>query len=229
MVTLLTPPSEFLLDERVFMSLGILKVAASLEAVGETVEHLDLSGVENFMDVVAEYTQSARKDTVYGLTATTPQMPSASKIATFLRPFGKVILGGPHATLVNAAAKREAEPGRATVARDGLLRDFDAVVAGDGELAIGQAIRECGLIDADDPKSPLWQTSADFEISPLPARHLVDVKSYHYEVDGEPALSMISQLGCPFECGFCGGRLSPMLRRIRTRTSPYASPILWTN
>ena len=219
MVTLITPPSEFLLDERVFMSLGILKVAASLEAVGEKVNHLDLSGVENFMDVVAEYAQNADKGTVYGLTATTPQMPSASKIAAFLKPFGKVILGGPHATLVNAAAKRETVEGRATLARNLLLGQFDSVVAGDGELAIGLAIRDTGLIDADDHKSSLWQTSADFEISPLPARHLVDVKSYHYEVDGEPALSMISQLGCPFECGFCGGRLSPMLRRIRTRTS----------
>lgn len=207
------------MDERVFMSLGILKVAAALEATGEKVEHLDLSGVENFMDAVAEYAQSAPKGTVYGLTATTPQMPSATKIAAFLRPFGKVILGGPHATLVNAAAKRESERGRATIARERLLCEFDSVVAGDGELAIGHAIRDTGLIDADDPKSPLWQTSADFEISPLPARHLVDVASYHYEVDGEAALSMISQLGCPFECGFCGGRLSPMLRRIRTRTT----------
>ena len=31
-VCLITPPSSFLLDERVFVSLGILKVAASLEA-----------------------------------------------------------------------------------------------------------------------------------------------------------------------------------------------------
>src|SRR5271155_1502927 len=115
-VCLITPPSEFLLDERVFMSLGILKVAASLEAVGEKVEHLDLSGVENFMDVVAEYAQSAKKGTVYGLTATTPQMTSATRIASYLRPCGKVTLGGPHATLVNAAAKRETDPGRATKA-----------------------------------------------------------------------------------------------------------------
>ena len=41
--------------------------------------------------------------------------------------------------------------------------------------------------------------------------------SYHYTIDGVAATSMISQLGCPFECGFCGGRFSPMLRRIRTR------------
>src|SRR5277367_2590711 len=119
MITLITPPSEFLLDERVFMSLGILKVAASLEAVGEKVEHLDLSGVENFLDVVTEYALTAKKGTVYGLTATTPQMPSATKIASYLRPFGKVILGGPHATLVNAAAKRESDTGLATIARDG--------------------------------------------------------------------------------------------------------------
>lgn len=30
---------------------------------------------------------------------------------------------------------------------------------------------------------------------------------------------MIAQLGCPFGCGFCGGRMSPFLRRIRMRTS----------
>src|SRR2546426_961130 len=30
---------------------------------------------------------------------------------------------------------------------------------------------------------------------------------------------MIAQLGCPFGCGFCGGRMSPFLRRVRMRTS----------
>src|SRR5215469_12481915 len=49
-VCLIIPPSPFLLDERVFMSLGILKVAASVEARGGYVEVLDLSGYANFID-----------------------------------------------------------------------------------------------------------------------------------------------------------------------------------
>ena len=42
---------------------------------------------------------------------------------------------------------------------------------------------------------------------------------YRYEVDGVRALSMIAQLGCPFSCGFCGGRESAFLRRVRNRLS----------
>jgi radical SAM superfamily enzyme YgiQ (UPF0313 family) len=218
MITLITPPSEFLLDERVFMNLGILKVGASLEQAGVAVDHLDLSGVKNYMDVVADYATTHTPD-CYALTATTPQMPSTSRIAAFLKPVAKVILGGPHATLVNAAARKEVPPGRASRALADLLASFDAVVAGDGERAIFRAINETGLIDADDPKSALWQTPADFNNSPWPARHLVDVDSYHYTVDGERALSLVAQLGCVYGCGYCGGRSSPSFRRMRRRST----------
>ena len=47
-ICLIIPPSLFLLDERVFMTLGILKVASVLERAGIAVEMLDLSGVENY-------------------------------------------------------------------------------------------------------------------------------------------------------------------------------------
>ena len=200
------------------MSLGILKVAAALEAAGVEVQHLDLSGVENYLDVVEHYA-ATHAPSCYALTATTPQMPSALRIAALLKPKAKTILGGPHPTLVNAAARKEVPAGRACRAMGELLLAFDAVVAGDGERAIFAALKETGLIDADNPKSEMWQTSADFNESPWPARHLVDVASYHYTVDGERALSLVGQLGCPFECAFCGGRLSSMLRRIRTRSS----------
>src|ERR1700752_2863625 len=53
----------------------------------------------------------------------------------------------------------------------------------------------------------------------MPGRHLVDVDSYNYTIEGERSLSLIAQLGCPFSCGFCGGRESPMLRRVRMRTT----------
>jgi radical SAM superfamily enzyme YgiQ (UPF0313 family) len=54
---------------------------------------------------------------------------------------------------------------------------------------------------------------------PIPARHLVDVDSYHYEIEGRRSISLIAQLGCPFQCTFCSGRNSPFLRKIRSRSS----------
>ncbi len=211
-ICLVTPPSPFLLDQRVFCSLGILKVGAVLEQQGFTVDHLDLTGVSNYEDAAKAYPHS---DALFALTATTPQMPAAIAVKEALGG-SRVVLGGPHATLVNAAAKKGSE--RARVMLLELLRIFGTVVAGDGEKAIFTAIHQKGLIDADDPKSILWNTSKDFTESPWPARHLVDMGSYHYTVDGKNAISLVGQLGCPMHCNFCGGRNSPMLRQIRKRT-----------
>lgn len=222
-ISLIIPPSAFLLDERVFMTLGILRIAAVLERAGYEVEVLDLSGISNYIDAVVDHSL-ASKARVFGVTATTPQLPYTVEIADAIkgvRSDARVVLGGPHITLVNAAMKKEKIPGRAHKAMSKLGNIFDVLVAGDGEIAIFSAIAENPprLIDADDPKSPLFLTNSGLEDLPLPARHLVDADSYHYQVDGHRAYSLIAQLGCPFECGFCGGRSSPMLRRIRTRSS----------
>jgi len=228
-VCLVIAPSGFLLDERVFMSLGILRVAAVLEQRGVPVELLDLSGIENYEEVVRLHAMQSAA-TQFGITATTPQMPAAVKVAEAIKsvkPTAMTILGGPHITLVNSAVKREQRSGidgRATAALATLKKTFDVLVAGDGETAIFLALElglsECPtLIDADEPKSSLFLTSQALTKLPFPARHLIDVDSYHYAIDGRRALSLIAQLGCPFECGFCGGRSSPMLRKVRTRTS----------
>ena len=225
-VCLIIPPSIFLLDERVFMTLGILKIAAVLERSGITVEMVDLSGVENYEDAIRSHA-AASDAKIFGLTATTPQMLAVGRIQQVLRatrPDARLILGGPHVTLVHAAAKKEharGEPGRAARALAQLAGRFDVLVAGDGEAAIFRALEDDApaLIDADDPKSELFLDSARLTQLPFPARHLVDVDSYHYSIEGVRALSLIAQLGCPFECGFCGGRLSPSLRRVRMRTT----------
>ena len=225
-VCLITPPSIFLLDERVFMNIGILRVAAVLEDAGWNVEMLDLSGVSNFEDAARDHATSS--DAVhFGITATTPQLPAATKIARAIksaRPRPRVILGGPHATLVNAARKREAKegrPGRAHRAFDRLREEFDCIVAGDGEEAVHFALQNHWppFVDADEPDSPLFLTSKRLTELPMPARHLVDVDSYRYTIEGHRATSLIAQLGCPYGCGFCAGRDSPFLRRIRTRTT----------
>ena len=83
-ICLVIPPSVFLLDERVFMPLGVLKVAAVLEQAGATVEVLDFSGVANYEEALRSPHQTPRAD-CYGITATTPQMPAATKIDAAIR------------------------------------------------------------------------------------------------------------------------------------------------
>src|SRR5205823_6212395 len=97
----------------------------------------------------------------------------------------------------------------------------DVLVAGDGERAMLAAIaaETPGLVDGDSPDGGYFLSNTDYEALPLPARHLVDMRSYRYAIDGVPATSLIAQLGCPFGCGFCGGRNTNMLRRIRTRSA----------
>lgn len=228
-VTLVIPPSAFLLDERVFMSLGLLKVAAVLEKKGYAVEVVDLSGVENFEEVMRLHTKQTSSQ-IFGLTATTPQLPAAVRIVNVIKkinPKAKTILGGPHITLVAAAFKRERikkiTEGRAKIAFDTLQNQFDVLIAGDGENAIVSALENPthSFVDADDPKTSFFLKNQNLSELPFPARHLVDVDSYRYTIDGVRALSLIAQLGCPFECGFCGGRYSPFLRRTRMRPTQH--------
>jgi len=225
-VLLITPPSIFLLDERVFMSLGILKVAAVLEKNGFPVEFLDLSGIENFVEVTGIQAQSSSSKFA-AITMTTPQLPAAVKIAEKIRasrPDMRLIAGGPHITLVHSAVKLEKKMGRVGRAHHALEKlesIFDVLVSGDGEASVFEALASDApkIIDADVPKGGLFMTNEDYEATPYPARHLVDVASYKYSIEGFPATSLIAQLGCPFGCGFCGGRNSNMLRRIRTRST----------
>ena len=225
-VLLITPPSLFLLDERVFMSLGILKIGAVLEKAGRHVEMLDLSGIDNYLDALDAHLRVTQAAAV-AVTTTTPQLPAATLIAEHvraLRPDLRLIVGGPHATLVHAAYKLEVKRGkqwRAHRALDRLLDLFDVVVSGDGEAAIFDALSTGAprVIDADDLASGMFMSNEDYDASPWPARHLVDVDSYRYNIEGHRAVSIVAQLGCPYACGFCGGRNTKMLRKIRMRTT----------
>jgi anaerobic magnesium-protoporphyrin IX monomethyl ester cyclase len=225
-VCLITPPSIFLLDERVFVNLGILKVAAVLENAQYPLEMVDLSGIENYEEALRDHIRLSPAS-IYGITSTTPQMPAAAKIARVIRqekPQARIILGGPHVTLVHSAFKKESLEGfhgRATTAMDRILNLVNVAVIGDGEESIFEALTENPpqIVDANDRSSKFFLNNQKLEALPFPARHLVDMKSYRYQIENHQATSLIAQLGCPFECGFCGGRQSPMLRVIRTRSS----------
>lgn len=206
-VCLINPPSSFLLDDLVFPPLGILRIAACLEGAGHEVEVINLAGRDPILPL-------GIKADSYGITATSPQMPAVMRILPQIQ--GHTILGGAHPTMVAAAAKRGSVRGGYLLSH--LLSKFSCVVAGDGELAILPALHAYSLLDADDPKSPYYVKDQDS--LPLPSRHLLNLSSYNYRIDGKRATSIVTQLGCPFGCGFCGGRYSPFYRRVRLRTVP---------
>lgn len=225
-VTLCIPPSGFLLDERVFASLGVLKVGAVLEQAGHAVDVLDLSGVADVRAAIGAHLRFHPAD-IYGLTATMPQMPSAAVMIDEIRqhrPEARIILGGPHVTLMANSAKQEEKrgvKGRATRALSELSALADVLVLGDGERACVLAVgaHPPPIIDAEEPNGPLFLSSSDLEEAPWPARHLLDIDTYRYQIDGQRTMSLIAQLGCPFGCAFCGGRRSPFLRRVRMRST----------
>ncbi|MEK6919106.1 MAG: radical SAM protein [Nanoarchaeota archaeon] len=222
---LIIPPSPFLADERVFPFLGILKVASVLESRGYPVDVLDLSGIRNYLDVIDAYMGENNANN-FGITATTPQFPRAVDIARRIKinsPGVKTIFGGAHATMVGSAYGldvRKNVVGRGTTAYRQMVELFDKVVIGDGEEAIFEALKEGSekVIDAGSLKSPFFLQRGTLDKYPVPSRHLIDFDSYHYKIDGKDAQSMIAQLGCPFECGFCGGRNTNSFRVTRTRS-----------
>ncbi len=226
-VCFISTPSPFLLDERAFPFLGILKLPPVLARAGIASEVIDLSGLGNYLDVLATHAKQTPAK-FFGITATTPQFPAAVKIVKKLRevrPDARIIIGGTHATLTVAGVKKEKAAGRIGRAHRSLAqldKNFDVVVSGDGERVIIPALAPDApkFIDADERKSPLRLETGDVELEEItPDRSLIDLESYRYFIDGSRATSLIAQLGCPYKCGFCAGRSSPMLRNLRTRSA----------
>lgn len=223
-VALIIPPSCHLASEKVLVSLGILRVAAVLEQAGHTVEVLDLNSVSNFATVAAAFAQDSQAE-VFGLTVTTPQLPAARTVARAIRsvrPETRIICGGPHITTTCASFKREKKlgiRGRAHTALSQLLEMSHCLVSGDGERAVFVALQKDApaIVDADDLDSDLFLQAPELANYPFPARHLIQLSDYKYKIDGVDATSIVSQLGCPFGCAFCGARLSPSFRKIRIR------------
>lgn len=225
-VCLISTPSPFLADERVFPFLGILNVAAQLRTNSNRIQVLDLAGYKNFEEIMRTYLKGTDIRT-FGLTATTPQIPSAVIIRNIIKevlPDSRVILGGPHATLTHTGFiedQKAGRNGRGSLAFNQLESLFDKIVVGDGEMAVLHAIdpsNQQRVINAGVLASPLFMKRGTLDQYSLPARDLIDFQSYRYFIDGKRAASVISQLGCPFECGFCGGRDTNVFRLIRNRS-----------
>lgn len=226
---LINPPSGFLLDERVFLPLGIASVASTAREQGYKVRLLDLLDKGDYSAQAAEEVVRGNFGAV-GITATSPQFFYAHRILRKIKersPNTKVIIGGAHASMFSALRdsliKRFSSQGfsgseleeRLHQEEPNLkrLEDFDVIAHGEENSIFTALTTSDKWIDGG--------VSSKLDELPLPARDLFDVKSYlidpqgtpKFTIGGKAAGSLISQRGCPYQCEFCCGRGTAMYNR----------------
>ena len=216
----INPPSPFLINQRVFISLGILRVATSINKKYD-VKFLDLSDIFNIYDVIDNFIKINKIDVIC-ITSTTPQIQEVYKISKYIKDKHKlkIILGGPHVTMMNSSMENGSEDIKNICYNhiQTLSELFDTIVFGDGEYAIYDAIEKNERIINSEKNDNFYLKHTYDEVA-IANREYLDLNSYNYEIDGLKSTNIISQMGCPYRCEFCSGRGSKTFNKIRTRTT----------
>lgn len=221
-VGFVNPSSEFLINQRVFVTLGILRVATCLRRNGVyNVFFLDLSNTENHEKLISDFISLNKLDVIC-FTATTPQISGVFELCKHIKRNGfkgKIILGGAHITLTYCSIHEGTDDikDKCQVHINEILGYIDNIVIGDGEFAITDAINsDIKIINSEIDKRLFLSTNYD-EVA-ISDRDFLDLDSYIYAIDGAKATNIISQMGCPYKCEFCSGRGSKTFNMIRKRS-----------
>ena len=191
--------------------LGILSIAAHVEAKGYRVAVLDVHA-EKLVDTEVIERIAAARPRVVGISVLTNMAVPAHYLARLCRqtvPDCIVITGGAHA---------EAMP-EAMLANSAI----DAVVRGDGEDAaleivagrafnsvLGLSYRDASNRVVHNQPRPLRM---DLDSYPMPAYHMVDFKNYFPAVGtyrNLPAMNALMTRGCPGKCTFCNSAFTTL-------------------
>ncbi len=217
-VLLIYPPSRT--QSHFTCPMGLLMLAAVLEKAGQRPRLLDANAAARKLsaeEIVAD-AQRSQPD-VIGITLVTPLVKEAYRLAADLRSCGaKLIAGGPHATLLPD------EP---------LAHGFDAVVVGEGEPTVADAVDAVlgrkpmsdvqGLVyrDADGRirhNAPRRRSTISTRF-PSPARHLVDAADFGPPENPDLHAHIFTSRGCPARCAYCAGGLFGKRFRFRSADS----------
>ena len=225
LIPLIVPPAPYLTNPRALMPLGVLYVAGYIESKGDTCMVIDLAGVDNYVEHTIKQLTGLDFSHI-GISATSGQIFYVLNIVKEIRkhfPKVKIIGGGPHFTHACIAHKKN--PLRTQGFIDDFNLYFDSYVLGDGEKAIYEAITlGQKVVDATVPSSPSYISQEELAMIPFPARHLIEMHSYHYDFgckkyDSHKVISIMAQRGCPYGCRFCSSRVDRFSRLIRKSPS----------
>jgi anaerobic magnesium-protoporphyrin IX monomethyl ester cyclase len=186
--------------------IGLALIAAILEKEGHLVSLLDANALQLKPEEVGKAISDAD---VAGITAMTPTIGAALYIAHFLkrdRPDIKIVLGGPHATLMPEETLSSSS-------------NVDVVVRGEGDETIIE------LLQAIEKEQPLdniagisyktdgeivhtadRSSDVDMDLLPYPAYHLLPWKKYRPHPPhgmSMPFGAIVTSRGCPYRCAYC--------------------------
>ncbi|MFC1712124.1 B12-binding domain-containing radical SAM protein [Candidatus Poribacteria bacterium] len=210
-VLLISPKADTGLSDMVEPSHGLAYIAACVLEQGHEVHVIDAKSLDlSTTEVVA--LAHERKTDIVGITAMTPDIIWAGKIADGIKTNGPeipIIVGGPHVTALPERTLRE-------------FPSLDIAVIGEGERAIvelldvissshtledihkvkGLAFRRGEQVVITEPRQPI----ADLDSLPFPAWHLFPRQTEY---------TVFATRGCPFRCKFC---MRVMGSSVRTRS-----------
>ena len=198
-IALINPPSPFLINERVFPNIGLVRVATALDKEHD-VMLFDMAGRDDYLDIIKNI---AFDFDYYGFSSTTPQFPMVYKMMKKLKKknnFVSTIVGGPHVNAVGSLKRKGIDDVNIRS-----LEQFDTIFEGEGE-------------NTENIFKKGWQNGGiikKLDDLPIPNRKFIDILSYKYKLNGVLTTNIQTQRGCPGKCIFCCGRDIPMYNRVR--------------
>jgi anaerobic magnesium-protoporphyrin IX monomethyl ester cyclase len=214
-VILFVPPGGYFAERwsqgSTMPNLGILYIAAVLEQDGVEVQVVPADVLMMSFEEIGKIITDEKPDIV-GITVTTENRFDAfelAKLSKQIRPQALTVIGGPHCTHTADDTLKH-------------LPYVDVVVRNEGEETMSEL---CKALQADGDLSKVTGISyhdsegntvhnptriyiKDLNDLPYPARHLVPLDKYNFQMDVPgmgmiPASSVITSRGCPFSCTFC--------------------------
>lgn len=211
-ILLIYPPSEA--QNHAVCPAGLMMLGSVLENAGYCVRLLDANARGNKRSTAAIVQFAAEfKPHITGITLLTPLIRQAYALVPDLKKTGaKLLAGGPHATILPEEA---------------LDHGFDAVLTGEGEYTVLEAVAALlgkrpmnevsGFCYRDETGAYIQTASspvlADLDLLPFPARHLTDPDDY---APSENLALIFSSRGCPARCAYCSGSLFGKKFRFRS-------------
>ena len=184
--------------------LGLLYIGGALERSGFQVRVLDMN-VQAISQ--AEFKDAVRQSDLIGVSVLTVARDIAEELIREVRtihPRVKVMAGGPHlnstmtplpgadVSFVGEGEETAGEVGRILVEGDlDRLRQFRGLFYFDGQEMV---------------RTGLPMVLGDLNLSPRPARHLVDASRYGELIGirvSDRVAAMTTSRGCPYKCSFC--------------------------